>query len=373
MQIASVMADLDKKQPREPGEPVAKNAIDPELIKLARARPKIGVITAAGLVFLCVLFLWRLTPDRRFGGSAEKPTPVTVSDVLAGAVPTDKFVTLDAEPLLAHAIRVAAAKGSLGLRAAPARGTGDRLWLVMSGDGWDQPATNGYAGRLRLLSTLPISDALNEYASAHPRPVFATATAVRAALASGKVATVTGDQVSVADADQVAFDVVDPDAATLIATFDENYPDQAAWMTALAAAGVTPTGDSAADKMQLVVSVTTPNAVATTTSKLEAAKLWGARVTPVTVHYDTTWGALRASPATGFTAGDKTLPDTELDLLGLYVARGIPSGAYALVADERPAEYWYALPITIALALIGVVFAWVLVRAVKRDLLPTRA
>jgi hypothetical protein len=40
-----------------------------------------------------------------------------------------------------------------------------------------------------------------------------------------------------------------------------------------------------------------------------------------------------------------------------------------LLTEERPAEYWYVLPITLALAAIGLVFAWALVRAVKRDIL----
>ncbi len=373
MQIVSVMADLEQKEPRDPGAPIAKNAIDPDLIKLARARPKIGVITSAGLVFLCAVFLWRLAPDRRFGGSSEQPKPVSVADVLAGAVPTDQFVTLDAEPLLAHAIRVASAKGSMGLRVAPARGTGDRLWLVMSGDGWGEAQIKGYTGRLRKLSSVPISDALDEYAAAHPSPVFATARAVRSALGGGTIATVTGDQVAIADADKVAFDVVDPDAATVIATLDDNYTDAHAWLTALAAVGVTPKGEPASDKMQIVLAVETPDAVATITSKLEAAKLWGARVEPVTRHHETTWGALRASPPTGFTVDGKTLPDAELDVIGVYVAHEIPSDAYAVMTDERPAQYWYVLPVTIALAVIGLVFAWILVRAVKRDLLPTRA
>jgi hypothetical protein len=106
--------------------------------------------------------------------------------------------------------------------------------------------------------------------------------------------------------------------------------------------------------------------------KLEQAKLWGARVEPVTTHYDTTWGALRAAPPTGFPVGAKVVPDAEIDLVGAYVARGIPSGALVMLAEERPGDYWYVLPITIALAVIGFIFAWALVRAVKRDLLTTR-
>ena len=65
--------------------------------------------------------------------------------------------------------------------------------------------------------------------------------------------------------------------------------------------------------------------------------------------------------------------DAQLDLIGLYVARAIPDGAYALIAGEKPQDYWYVLPVTIVVALIALLFAWALARAIKRDLLPSRA
>ena len=111
----------------------------------------------------------------------------------------------------------------------------------------------------------------------------------------------------------------------------------------------------------------------TITSKLEAANLWAARVEPITRHYETTWGALRGSSAAGFTVEATTIPDARLDLVGLYVNRAIPAGAYALITSERPEDYWYVLPIMVALVLIGLLFAWALVRAVRRDVFPARA
>ena len=113
--------------------------------------------------------------------------------------------------------------------------------------------------------------------------------------------------------------------------------------------------------------------VATTTTKLEGAGLWAARVEPVTRHYQTTWGALRKSPPAGLDVGGAVLPDAQVELVALYVARSIPSGAYALVTGEVPDDYWYVMPITIALAAILLVFAWALVRAIRRDFLPARA
>jgi hypothetical protein len=147
--------------------------------------------------------------------------------------------------------------------------------------------------------------------------------------------------------------------------------DKAAWEKGLAAAGIAVTGSH--DPREDTIQFDATGDPAHLTAQLLAAELWAARVEPTTHHYDTTWGALKTSSPAGFVVGTTVIPDAQLDLVGLYVAREIPAGAYALITDENPEEYWYVLPITIALAAIGLVFAWALVRAVKRDLLPTRA
>lgn len=355
----------------EPGAPIPKDAVDPELIKLSRPRPKVGVITAAGLVLLSVFFVLRLDPDRRFAGAGEAPAKVAVADVLAGKVDHDAFVAIEAEPLMAHAIRTTTAKGTFGLRVAPARGTGERLWLVLDGNGYSPPALGAYTGRLRELSALPFAGSIRAFAASHPRPVFASASAVRAGLASGKVATVAGETVTVGAGDKVAFDVVDPTTVTIVAAINDHLPSAQAWTKALTAAGITPKRTVRTTAEQVTFEAT--GSVPELTTKLQAASLWAARVDPVTRHYETTWGALAGSSPAGFTVDGTTIPDGDLDLVGLYVARGIPDGAYALITGEQPADYWYVLPIEIALAVIAVFFAWVLVRAVKRDLIPTRA
>src|SRR5512143_306407 len=206
MPIAPVMAETHKPSDivRDPGAPIARDQIDPDLVKLARPRLKVGVITAAGLVFLGLVFLIRLGPDRRFAGRAAAPEPASVADILAGKVATDKLVVVAAEPLVSHALRTTTAKASVGLRVVPVRGSGDRLWLAISGDGWEAPAQNGYVGRLRKLDDLPLAPSARAYADEHARPVFATATAVRAGLTARTITTVAGDQVTPADGDAIA-------------------------------------------------------------------------------------------------------------------------------------------------------------------------
>ena len=143
--------------------------------------------------------------------------------------------------------------------------------------------------------------------------MFATAAAVRAGLAAGKVddRRRRSDR-HVADGDRVAFDVIDPARAVIVATFTgaraptEEAPghgpltDANAWVAELAKQGITATpatvpgqADSILGQVRLDVAMP----VAAITEKLEAAKLWAARVEPVTHHHETTWGALRASPA----------------------------------------------------------------------------
>src|SRR5258706_11647315 len=111
MPAASVMAGTNKGRDiaaEDPGAPIGHDQIDPDLVKLARPRPKVGLITAAGLVFLSIVFLLRLGPDRRFAGESAEPAPVAVADVLAGKVASDRLVAIAGEPVVSQAIRATA-------------------------------------------------------------------------------------------------------------------------------------------------------------------------------------------------------------------------------------------------------------------------
>jgi hypothetical protein len=369
MPIALVMAADVNPEPDQAPKLGSKNVDpDPELIKLRRSRPKIGVVTAAGVLFLAVFFLVKLNPDRRFAASDEAPTPVALADLASGQIDEDAFVSVTAEPVMAHAIRAQTAKNSVGLRVVPARGTSQKVWIVLPGDGWSPPTLGPYTGRVRRLASLPFAGVIENFLAAHPRPVFATAAAVRSAFSTGKVATVAGDVVAVRDGDKVGFDVVDPNAAIVVGTYNERLPNLAAWTKALADAGIALAGPGRDDKERAYFDVSLPGAVATVATKLEAAGLWAARVDSVTHHHDTTWRALKTSGPAGFTVGGLTIPDAQLDLIGLYVVRDIPGDAYALITGEHPRDYWYVLPVAVLVALIGLVFAWALVRAIKREI-----
>ena len=354
---------------REPGAPIPKDEIDPDLVKLPRSKLKVGTVSSAGMVFLCTFFIFRLGADRQFGREPDSPKLAQVADIVAGKVSADSFVEIPAEPMMSAAIRATKTKGDPGLRVTPVRGSNERVWIALDGIGWDPPTiTNRYTGRLRTLADMPFGDAVRAYASKNPRPTFATADAVRAGFASGRVKTVDGDEVTVRETDAVAYDVVDPNASIIIATFTPGTPDHAAlldaaaWAKAITALGitVTPIPEDEKDRGLGQARFDTKAGVRAVTEKLEAAKLWSARVDPVTLHTTSTWGKLKTDAAA-------------FDLVGLYVARPIPDDAYVLIIGEVPQDYWYILPITIVVGVIGLLFLWAFIRAVRRDVLPARA
>lgn len=362
--------------PVEEGAPVPADAIDPDLIKLRRSRPKISIVTALGIVVLCAVFLLRLGPDRHFAGEPETATAVATADVAAGKIEVERHIQIEAEPEMAQAIRSMKNKGDLGLRIVPVRGTGDRVWLALPGDGWELVSTSGrYTGRLRALDDVPLAPSIRAFSAGTPRPVFATAQAIRAGLAANKIKTVAGDELALTGSERVAFDVVDTTTSTIIVSIIERLPSANAWLSALRNAGIpaSPAPPSPTDAALGQVRFAVAMPVADATMKLEAGELWAARVEPVKRHFATTWATLAKSGPQGFTVDGATVPESQVDLVGIYVARPIPSDAYILLVGENPKTYWHVMPITITLAVLGLLFLWALVRAIKRDVLPTRA
>lgn len=374
--------------PPDPGAPIATDAIDPELIRLSRSRPNVGLITAAGIVFLCGYFLVRLSSDRQFAGRDPTPERATVADVMGNRIAVDRFIALEgAQPMMAGAMRATASPGSLGFRVVPVAGTGERVWLAMPGNGWSRPALGPYEGRLRRLADLPFAPSITTYATEHPRVTFATVSAVRAGFSTGTVRDVAGDAIALADSDRVAMDVVDASTAEIVGVLGERLPSPAAWAGALASAGIAATAPPQTGDDAVRFTVKVDSTRAEVEAKLEAAKLWAARVDPVTHHFDTTWGALKSSPPGALHVdrpsqqgsaeppekARQVIADDQIDLIGLYTAHSIPRDAYLVIVGERPEDYWYIQPITIGLALMGIVFVFALIVAVRRDLLPARA
>jgi hypothetical protein len=361
---------------REVGAPVPKDEIDPELVSLRGPRAKVGAITALAIVIVCGVYLIRLFGDFAFARAGDKPREVKITEVLAGDVGTTELVELRAQIERSAAVRVRTGAGDPGQRIAPVVGTHDMLWIAVAGDPGAPYADARYVGRLHGTSSGPLAAALRDYL-ATPQPRFVTGAELqRARLASadgGDLKTVDGDPITAHGDTSIEIGVVDPNAAKLAVIFTDKIKDARAWTDALATAGIVAPGadpsETTKDGATWLVRVTTADAVASTEAKLEKAGLWASRVDPVSVQRKASWKELGATPA-AIAIGDASLPWAAVDVAAVWVPRPLPDGARVLVADETPRDYKFSQPLYIALAVIGLLFAWALWRAVKRDWLP---
>jgi hypothetical protein len=371
--------DPEAGRGREPGAPIPKDEIDPELVSL-RPRTQIGMVTAFSVVAFCVYLALRLWPDFRFAGEGA-PEEVTVADLAAGKVAEDSHVTVAVELERAAAVRVKQSAGVPGLRVVPAVGGGDRVWIVLDGDGWTAPREGGrYTGRLRRLSELPFDGSFLGHVRKHPSPRHVTAEELRRALTTGttEMTAITGDRFTAAEGDLVEIISIDPDAVIVAASFGERQPDIETWTAALASAGLIDpfAPPRTADDDMVWFDVKRPGALATASKALEEAGLWAARVEPVTRRDRASWREVSASDA-GVTVGGATLPWSIVDVAAVRAARPVPGDPWVVIVGESPDRYWYIRPLYAVIAIFAVLFAWALVRTARRELLspkvPTRA
>lgn len=364
---------------RDPGAPIPKDEIDPELISL-RPRTQVGLLTAFALVGFSVYLAIRLWPDFQYAGEGAARA-VTLDQIAAGQVDDESHVSVRVELERAAAVRVRQSNADPGLRLAPALGAGDRVWVAVEGSGWAPPRESGrYTGRLRRLSELPFADAFRAQVAKHPPTRFITSDELRRGRATAvtTLATIGGDQIAIDAADPLEVAIDDPNAVTVVGSFTERQPDDAAWTKALADAGLVAAGTAprASDEWQVWFEVRSPGALANTGKALEKAGLWGARVEPIKVHHTARWDAI------GFESdqlrfGDVLLPSSAVDVVAIRAPRPLPSDPWLLVAGDQPGAYWYVRPLYGVIGLFGLLFAWALFRTARRELFsptaPTRA
>ncbi|MBL8621546.1 MAG: hypothetical protein JNK64_09590 [Myxococcales bacterium] len=357
---------------REPGAPIGKDEIDPDLIRLPRGALQVGIIAAAGVLILCVALLVRLRHDVGYARESDTPKPVTAADIVAGKIGDNRYVTLEAPPDRAGAVRLRTTKGSDGHRVVAVRGTGDRLWLALPGDAWDHEAQHDdrVSGRLRRLADVRYAGPLARALAAYPSPRFITGAELRRARTSNatEVTLIDGATLTLgADAD-VDLSVVDPNATIVVAALSEGHPTTAAWGEALAAAGVIAPGQapiaSTADLARW--EVRRPDAVAAVQAILDQAQLAGARADAASTNLRARFAALAVTDA-GVTGPAGVIPWSAIDVAAVWAPRPVPAGAWVVLADERPGDYWYMPPVFVGLVLIGALALWALVRAARRQ------
>ncbi len=360
------------KSTRDPGAPVGKDEIDPELVSLRGPRAKVGALTALAICVVCVFYLVKLAGDFAFSRGDDHAKDVTIKDVVAGSVSTNELVQVAAPLERSAAVRIRTGQGDPGVRAAPVIGSEDKLWIAVPGDPLEASIDGKYRGRLHTTSS-PLGAALRDFLEA-PQPRFVTGDELRRArlisATGGALTAVEGDPLKAAADTQVELAVIDPSVARVSVTYVERLKDAKAWGDALAAAGVITAGAApvATSDGGATWEVHGDNVAVTSEQKLEAAKLWASRVDAVTVRRKAAWKDLGAS-ADSLSIGDAKLPWSAVDVCALWLPRPLPDGAYVLLVDEKPSDYRLVKPLYIIVAVLGLLFAWALWRAVRRDLL----
>jgi hypothetical protein len=353
-----------EKPVREPGEPIPKDEIDPELVSL-RPRTQVGLVTAFAVVVFCVFLSIKLWPDFRFAGEGKART-VTVEDVAAGKLDDETHVAFEATLERAAAVRVRRAKGIPGLRVVPVSGSGDRLWVVLDGDGWTRPREDElYAGRLRRLSELPFESAFRAEVRAHPAPRHVTAEELRRGAGATELTAVTGDTFAITASDTVEIVVPDPDEVDVVASVDKIHPTAEAWADELHAAGFAATAGKT-EGQQVWISVKGPGILGSIDQKLLAAHFFLNSKPKIRRHH-VAWGDLQRSDA-GVTVDGTQIAWGTFDVAAIQAARPLHGDPWVLIAHEAPDRYWYVRPLYVLLVIFAALFAWALVRTARREL-----
>jgi hypothetical protein len=362
----STGADTPPVERRNP----SRDEIDPELVSLRRGPMRVGPLLAASIVVFAVFLMLRLRHDLAF--SREPATPRHVPDVaelLDGRAGDNDFVKVRATPDRAFAARVAVSVADDGHRAVPVQGTDGRLWLLLGGNVWAEEVAYEelYTGRLRPVDRMPFGDDLRRWVRTQPpAPRHVTADQVKEALLAGAdtLTAPTGDRIEVAPDTPVAVVQRVADRVEIRAALTPTLADAGAWAAALREAGV-PVGAATREERDAVIfaaDVTAEQAGAA----LARARLMSARVEPVLARHETTWAGLTAGPDGMRLDGGAAIAWSELDWVAVTVARTLPADARILITSERPTTYWYVLPLYLLLSFFAALFAWALVRAVRR-------
>lgn len=340
-----------------------RDDVDPELVRLGRGA-KVGPILALCVLALSLHLLVGLGADFAYsmGDAAARPVGTAAALLAEAHPPANRYITVDAALDFRAPARLWAREGK-GHRLAPVLGTGGRLWVHEDKDALGMtPSDEGrFTGRLRRVDDLPFAAALRQYVASvppQPRIVFPEA------FAAGMPATdVAGEPLALAPDTRVA---VDETTDTVLVTFvqTEAVVDDGSARRALAAAGLPAPlapGETALGAWTYEI----PGVPADVLAKLHAAHIFGAAVDPKLVRREGARHDLTVDAA-GLTLAERSVPWARVQRVTFFVAQAVPPDAWVVLDGEAPGSLWYVPPLFIALAALGAVMLWALVRQFLR-------
>ena len=370
----------DREMADHPGRPRGRDELDPELLVLPRPRASIGPLLALSVLVFCVYFLVRLRSDLVFAHAGDDPAEVKdVAAVLAADL--DSYVEVTAVRDRAAVLRVYTSDATDGHRLAPVLGSGERLWILFSGNQWVDPPTydERVRGRVKELDDLPFADELRDELARTRLPRALDVKVVLAALRMrppkvtpkrAEVPDVSGDPVLLAPHDEVTVVERATREARVVVVATDAHNDEAAWRAALEQAGLRTGGAAVENKAAATwtFEVAAPDGIDAVAARLVAARLFAADVQPIDRTHRAMWSMLSVAGdelVVPYGVATARVAFADVAAILAHAPRRAPAGARVLVATDRPADYWHVTAIYVVLVVLALAFAWALWRGVR--------
>jgi hypothetical protein len=263
-------------------------------------------------------------------------------------------------------------KQAIGYRVMPVLGTSGRLWIHMTDDARSGPAEYDlvYAGRTRQLDDLAFRGELETFVASLPaQPRW-----VDLGTAGATLRDVHGDALTPTPDTPVQVDQRVAGVALVTAYANDNIKDEASARAALTTAGLAP-ASALANKTDRswTFEVPAPEGLAAVRATISRANLYAAMasdsVTEKVVRHVGVWKDVTIDPATRQVklADGTIVPGDAVANLVAFVPPRVPADAELLLVGERPADFWYVLPLYGVLALVLGLMVWATIRGLRSE------
>ncbi len=378
--MAASSPKSDRATPRDP--------IDPELLKLSKPRTKVGWLLSLSVVVFCGYWMFTLRHDLRYSRAADTPTPIEPTAL--PAITSESFVEVELIPDRAQLARIWTGR-DLGIHAAPALGHSG-IWLITPASAFagDPGYDNLYRGRVKRLGELPFFDELVDYYQRADQPMEsidpnAFIDHIRKTRKT-ELTTKLGDPMPIDASTSVELLWRRAQRAWVTVAPNEEFSNPQSWANALRSqAGLAIQGSvinetnetngtdpERATKGLWTFEVEAPDGVEAISAKIRAAGLLVNQVSPVESVIQGVVGDIQLNDQQ---LRVKTLEIPLIELQAVKIPhRVIPQADdVALIAGETPDDFSILWLIYLFFLLIGGLFTWTFVRALRGSAPPTPA